>query len=199
MPIGVESALKFLCKVKEVYGADSPQYQGFINAMRDFRTGSADMRETIKRVIALFQEHPELIEGYATFLPPGNTIQLPVDPRGNTLVAMTTGTMEIAQGGTVINETHTQASGHQGVETKLPGLTGPDKRLLENLRARIAESGEDEARHEVFMASFETYLKMPLEQRKASLGIDQGHELAEKLKELLGDDEFKRVSSEIFS
>jgi len=34
---------------------------------------------------------------------------------------------------------------------------------------------------------------------KASLGIDQGHESVEKLKELLGDDEFERVSSEIFN
>jgi len=124
------------------------------------------MRETIKRVIALFQGQPEFIEGYAAFLPPGNTIQLPADPRGNTLVAMTTGTMEISQGGTVINETHTQAPEPQGVETKSSGLTERDKRLLEDLRARIADSGEDKAKYEVFMASFEAYLRIPPEQRK---------------------------------
>ena len=124
------------------------------------------MRETIKRVIALFKGHPELIEGYAEFLPPGNTIQLPADPRGNTLVAMNTGTMEIAQGGTVINETHTQAPERQGAENKSPGLTQRDSRLLENIRARIADSGGDKAKYEVFMASFEAYLRIPPEQRK---------------------------------
>ena len=124
------------------------------------------MRETIKRVIALFKGHPELIEGYAAFLPPGNTIQLSADPRGNTLVAMTTGTMEIAQGGTVVNETYTQAPERQGAETKLPGFTERDNRLLENIRARIADSGEDKTKYEVFMASFEAYLRIPPEQRK---------------------------------
>lgn len=39
MVVGVESALKFLGKVKEVYGAESPEYQGFIDVMKDFKTG----------------------------------------------------------------------------------------------------------------------------------------------------------------
>ena len=79
---------------------------------------------------------------------------------------MTTGTMEIAQDGTVINETHTQAPERRGAETGLPGLAERDKRLLENLRARIADSGEYKAKYEAFMASFEAYLKTPAEQRK---------------------------------
>jgi hypothetical protein len=120
----------------------------------------------IKRVIVLFQGHPELIEGYAAFLPPGNTIQLPADPQGNTLVTMATGIMEITQGGMVINDTHTQTPEPQSVETGLPGLAERDKRLLENLRARIADSGEYKAKYEVFITSFEAYLKMPPEQRK---------------------------------
>ena len=78
----------------------------------------------------------------------------------------TAGTMEIAHGGTVINETHTQAPERQGAVTKLHGLAEWDKRLLENLRARIADSGEYEAKYEVFMVSFEAYLKIPPEQRK---------------------------------
>jgi histone deacetylase complex regulatory component SIN3 len=35
----VESALEFLCKIKEVYGADSPRYQDFIDVMKDFKAG----------------------------------------------------------------------------------------------------------------------------------------------------------------
>jgi hypothetical protein len=82
-------------KVKEVYGADSPRISGvyrrdeglqgwkvtlddppfWLNLRPRRSLYSAKVRETIKRVIALFQGHPELIEGYAAFLPPGNTIQ----------------------------------------------------------------------------------------------------------------------------
>ena len=68
------------------------------------------MREAARGVLILFQGHPELIEGYATFLSPGNTIQVPIDPLGNIIVTMTTGTMEIARDGTVVNETHRHLS-----------------------------------------------------------------------------------------
>jgi len=39
MLAGFESALKFLSKVKRAYGADSPQYQGFLDAIRDYKAG----------------------------------------------------------------------------------------------------------------------------------------------------------------
>lgn len=39
MPAGFDSALKFLSKVKEVYGADSPQYQSFLDAIRGYQAG----------------------------------------------------------------------------------------------------------------------------------------------------------------
>jgi len=126
---------------------------------------SADTREATRRIIALFQGHPELIEGYAAFLPPGATIQLPADPQGNIIVTVTTGIMEIAQDGTVVTETHTQAPECQDVAIELPELAEPEQRLLENLRARVADSGEH-AKYETFVASFETYLRMTPEQRK---------------------------------
>jgi len=37
MAVGIESALDFLEKVKEVYGEDPPRYQGFIDVLRDFK------------------------------------------------------------------------------------------------------------------------------------------------------------------
>jgi histone deacetylase complex regulatory component SIN3 len=120
--------------------------------------------ETTKRVIALFQGHPELIEGYATFLPPGNTIQVPVDIQGNILVTTTTGTMEVARDGMVVNETHIQAPEDQRVE-RSSELAELDKLLLEKLQARIADSEEHKAKYEVFKASWEGYLKMTPEQR----------------------------------
>jgi len=200
MAAGINSALEFLDKVKGVYGAGSPRYQGFIGVLKDFKTGSASGREATRRITALFKDHPELIEGYAAFLPAGSTIRIPEDPQGNIFVRMTAGTMEIARDGTLINETHTQAPESQGAETKSPKLTEWDKSFLGNLKARFGDSEEYKAKYEVFVASFEAYLKMPLEQRKASFGADQSHEFVEKLRELLGDDdEFKKVLAEVLN
>ena len=114
----------------------------------------------------LFQGHPELIEGYATFLQPENTIQVPADPKENILVTMIAGTMEIARDGTVISETFTGVPEPQRTGTELPGTAEGDKRLPENPRARITDSEEDKAKYDAFATSFEAYLKFPPEQRK---------------------------------
>ena len=79
---------------------------------------------------------------------------------------MITGTMEVARDGTVIGETHTGVAEPQRTGTKLPESAEWGKYLLENLRAQIADSEEDKAKYEVFIASFEAYLKTPPEQRK---------------------------------
>jgi len=37
--VGFESALAFIGKVKEVYEAESSRYQGFLDALKDFKAG----------------------------------------------------------------------------------------------------------------------------------------------------------------
>lgn len=39
MVVGVESALEFIGKVKEVYEAEPSKYQGFIDVLKDFKAG----------------------------------------------------------------------------------------------------------------------------------------------------------------
>ena len=39
MAVGFESALEFIGKVKEVYKADPSRYQGFLDALKDFKAG----------------------------------------------------------------------------------------------------------------------------------------------------------------
>ena len=124
-----------------------------------------DQQETHRRVIALFQRHPELIEGYAVFIPPGHTIDIPADPRGNVFVTVPTGTMEIARDGTVVNDAHMMTAPElQRQETEASGLSEQKKRLLETLRARIADSEEEEFK--AFLASFEANLTISPEQKK---------------------------------
>jgi len=187
----VKTALAFIDSAKKVYGADSPEYNGFLDAMKDFKGGRADSRQTHRTVIALFQGHPELIEGYKLFIPPGHTILIPEGPQGAILVTTPTGTMEIARDGTVVNETHTQAPEPQGEETKLPELAEREEHLLEELRARAVDS-EKREEYESFIALFEANLRISPEQRK----LDAGQ--VEKLQGLLGDnDELKKALAEI--
>ena len=61
---------------------------------------------------------------------PGDTIHIPADPQESILVTMTTGTMEIARDGTLVNETHVNAAEPEGEETGLPELAGQEKRSL---------------------------------------------------------------------
>lgn len=119
-------------------------------------------RETNRRVIALFQEHPELIEGYAAFMPPGNTVNIPADPHGNIILTMPTGVMEIARDGTVVNETYIQTPEPQGEETKLPEK---EKRLLQTLRDQIVDTQEQEE-YNTLITLFGTNLTISPEQRK---------------------------------
>ena len=86
------------------------------------------VRETHKRVIALIREDLELVEGYAVFMAPGDTIHIPADPQESILVTMTTGTMEIARDGTLVNETHVNATEPEGEEIGLPELAEQEKR-----------------------------------------------------------------------
>ena len=125
----------------------------------------ADSRQTHRTVIALFQGHPELIEGYKLFIPPEHTIHIPEDPQGVILVTTPTGTMEIARDGTVVNDTHTRTPETQDEEAKLPELVEREEHLLEELRARAVDS-EKREEYESFIALFEANLRISPEQRK---------------------------------
>ena len=113
----------------------------------------------------LFRGHPELIEEYAIFIPPGHTIDIPADPQGNILLRMPTGTAEITRDGAVVNETHIEVPEPQGEEVKSPALPEQEKRLLDTLRARIVGTEEQEE-YEALIKSFEANLIISPEQRK---------------------------------
>jgi len=174
MVFDVNAALGFIDNIKNAYGAGS-EYQAFLDMLKDFKCRRTNERETNRRVIALFQEHPELIEGYAAFMPPGHTI---------------------ARDGTVVNETYIQPPEPQGEETKLPEK---EKRLLQTLRDQIVDTQEQEE-YNTLITLFGTNLTISPEQRKASLGAGQRRELVEKLQGLLGNnDELKKALSDILS
>jgi len=195
----IKEALGFIIKVKSFYGASSREYIGFIDLMGDLGGGRANSQEAHRRVIALFQGHSEFVQGYTAFIPPGHTIDIPADPQGNILLTTPTGTMEVARDGTVVNEIHVQPPEPEGEKVKPPESAEREKRLLETLKARIADEPEQEE-YKALIALFEANLTISPEQRKASLGAGQGREFEEKLQELLGDDdELKKALSDVLN
>jgi paired amphipathic helix protein Sin3a len=67
--------LSYLDQVK-VQFADHPDvYNRFLDIMKDFKSGAIDTPGVIERVSTLFAGHPNLIQGFNTFLPPGYKIE----------------------------------------------------------------------------------------------------------------------------
>ncbi|RQM05870.1 hypothetical protein DH86_00002181, partial [Scytalidium sp. 3C] len=97
----LNDALSYLDQVK-VQFADQPDvYNRFLDIMKDFKSQAIDTPGVINRVSELFAGHPNLIQGFNTFLPPGyriecgagndpNTIRV-TTPMGTTVQSITGG------------------------------------------------------------------------------------------------------------
>jgi len=73
-PVNAQNALDYLDKIKdEVNHPDD--YSQFLAIMQDFKRQRIDTLGVIKRVAALFQGYPALINGFNVFLPVGYNIE----------------------------------------------------------------------------------------------------------------------------
>ncbi|XP_075219291.1 paired amphipathic helix protein Sin3a-like isoform X2 [Lycorma delicatula] len=72
----VEDALTYLDLVKMKFSNQPQVYNDFLDIMKEFKSQSIDTPGVIKRVSTLFGEHPDLIVGFNTFLPPGYKIEV---------------------------------------------------------------------------------------------------------------------------
>ena len=71
----VKDALLYLDQVK-IHFSDNPDvYNKFLDIMKDFKSQAIDTPGVIDQVSSLFKEHPTLIQGFNTFLPPGYHIE----------------------------------------------------------------------------------------------------------------------------
>ncbi|KAJ3014687.1 Transcriptional regulatory protein sin3 [Thoreauomyces humboldtii] len=85
-PLNVKDALSYLDQVKIRFNDQPEVYNRFLDIMKDFKSQALDTPGVIRRVSNLFREHPELISGFNTFLPPGYKIE----PGANGEVKVTT-------------------------------------------------------------------------------------------------------------
>ena len=70
-----KDALSYLDQVKVRFVDHPDVYNRFLDIMKDFKSQAIDTPGVIDRVSNLFAGHPELIQGFNTFLPPGYRIE----------------------------------------------------------------------------------------------------------------------------
>ena len=71
----LNDALSYLDQVKVRFVHQPDVYNQFLDIMKDFKSQAIDTPGVINRVSHLFNGHPELIQGFNTFLPPGYRIE----------------------------------------------------------------------------------------------------------------------------
>ena len=71
----LNDALSYLDQVKVRFVEQPDVYNRFLDIMKDFKSQAIDTPGVIDRVSTLFNGHPELIQGFNTFLPPGYRIE----------------------------------------------------------------------------------------------------------------------------
>ncbi|EKG22077.1 Paired amphipathic helix [Macrophomina phaseolina MS6] len=71
----LNDALSYLDQVKVQFHEHPDVYNKFLDIMKDFKSGAIDTPGVIDRVSSLFAGHPNLIQGFNTFLPPGYKIE----------------------------------------------------------------------------------------------------------------------------
>ncbi|ODQ68295.1 hypothetical protein NADFUDRAFT_30554 [Nadsonia fulvescens var. elongata DSM 6958] len=89
-PLNVKDALSYLDQVKIQFQNQPDVYNHFLDIMKDFKTQSIDTPGVIDRVSTLFRGHPNLIQGFNTFLPTGYHIECSMDPSDPNPIRVTT-------------------------------------------------------------------------------------------------------------
>ncbi|KAI1806599.1 hypothetical protein F4811DRAFT_510628 [Daldinia bambusicola] len=113
----LNDALSYLDQVK-VQFADQPDvYNKFLDIMKDFKSQTIDTPGVINRVSELFAGHPNLIQGFNTFLPPGYRIECGAGNDPNTIRVTT-------PMGTTVQSITGRANQGDGAHGQ-PGATGP--------------------------------------------------------------------------
>ena len=90
----LNDALTYLDQVKVRFQDQPDVYNRFLDIMKDFKSQAIDTPGVIDRVSSLFNGHPQLIQGFNTFLPPGYKIEAGWDNDPNSIrVTTPMGTM----------------------------------------------------------------------------------------------------------
>ncbi|KAK3945439.1 hypothetical protein QBC46DRAFT_336752 [Diplogelasinospora grovesii] len=81
----LNDALSYLDQVKVQFHEQPDVYNKFLDIMKDFKSQTIDTPGVISRVSELFAGHPNLIQGFNTFLPPGYRIECGLEDNPNSI------------------------------------------------------------------------------------------------------------------
>ncbi|KAK4451591.1 hypothetical protein QBC34DRAFT_436280 [Podospora aff. communis PSN243] len=81
----LNDALSYLDQVKVQFHEQPDVYNKFLDIMKDFKSQTIDTPGVISRVSELFAGHPNLIQGFNTFLPPGYRIECGLENNPNSI------------------------------------------------------------------------------------------------------------------
>ena len=81
----LNDALSYLDQVKVRFQEQPDVYNRFLDIMKDFKSQAIDTPGVIDRVSTLFAGHPELVQGFNTFLPPGYKIECGLNDDPNSI------------------------------------------------------------------------------------------------------------------
>ncbi|KAH7313522.1 hypothetical protein B0I35DRAFT_355937 [Stachybotrys elegans] len=110
----LNDALTYLDQVKVQFHDQPDVYNRFLDIMKDFKSQAIDTPGVIKRVSELFAGHPNLIQGFNTFLPPGYRIECGAGNDPNTIrVTTPMGTTVQSIAGRAPTDTHGPPGGGQ--------------------------------------------------------------------------------------
>ncbi|KAF3930850.1 hypothetical protein ABW19_dt0202959 [Dactylella cylindrospora] len=125
-PLNVKDALSYLDQVKVQFAEHPDVYNRFLDIMKDFKSQAIDTPGVIERVSTLFAGHPNLIQGFNTFLPPGYRIECSSDPSDPHSIRVTTpqGTTTATSGQPPVH--HLQQGSMSGAGQPTTGWRGPD-------------------------------------------------------------------------
>ncbi|KAK4128657.1 hypothetical protein N657DRAFT_676412 [Parathielavia appendiculata] len=124
----LNDALSYLDQVKVQFHDHPDVYNRFLDIMKDFKSQTIDTPGVINRVSELFAGHPNLIQGFNTFLPPGYRIECGLENNPNSIrVTTPSGSMihSIGAGRAGQHEAQPAAGPTQGFLTTRPGWQPP--------------------------------------------------------------------------
>ena len=112
----LNDALSYLDQVKVRFVHQPDVYNQFLDIMKDFKSQAIDTPGVIDRVSSLFAGHPELIQGFNTFLPPGYRIECGTRDDPNAIRVTTPMGTTVSQMPSVQNRVNGIANGVAAVE-----------------------------------------------------------------------------------
>ena len=112
----LNDALTYLDQVKVRFVHQPDVYNQFLDIMKDFKSQAIDTPGVIDRVSSLFTGHPELIQGFNTFLPPGYRIECGTTDDPNAIRVTTPMGTTVSQMPSVQNRVNGVPNGTLGIE-----------------------------------------------------------------------------------